>query len=425
MVDVENTFLWGATVSAHAVEGTDFHADWWRWEQRPAHIRGGGTSEVAADHLKRYKTDLELAKKIGLNALQYGVSWARVEPEPGEFDTAALAHYASVFRAMTRQGMTPVCVLQECTLPAWFSKRGGWEHPDGPDHFLAYVKRLYDALGSTCQWWIPHLEPMRWIAMAYGEGCWPKPEQARRASRAIKGMAAAHREVATFLREVDQRNQIGASIYAPRIVSRDIHSPWDKRLEQKQSKWFLETYPDTLCGTDRDAPPFSFIALSSPGQLQVHGALLRPRNGFVQYANAQGVACAPDQAEPDSDTLEEMASHLAPWKVPLLMTGIGVATEDDGLRCHHLLDHVERTLHLRDTGVKVLGFCYNALLDGFAWEQGYQQRYGLVHVDWKSLTRTPNPSAFLYQDIIRTGVIHPGAVSRFAAGWQTTAREVI
>ena len=66
MVNTDENLLWGATLCAHAVEGADFHADWWRWEQRPTHISGGGTSELAADHLNRYRSDLELRVCHGL-----------------------------------------------------------------------------------------------------------------------------------------------------------------------------------------------------------------------------------------------------------------------------------------------------------------------------------------------------------------------
>ncbi len=68
---------------------------------------------------------------------------------------------------------------------------------------------------------------------------------------------------------------------------------------------------------------------------------------------------------------------------------------------------------MRAEGFDLRGYFHRALLDGFEWERGYTRRYGLVHVDRESLSRTPNPSAFLYKELCRTGTISPGAVARY------------
>jgi len=41
-------------------------------------------------------------------------------------------------------------------------------------------------------------------------------------------------------------------------------------------------------------------------------------------------------------------------------------------------------------------------LDNFEWADGYRQRFGLIHVDYKTLCRTPKDSARWYADVIRT-----------------------
>ncbi|MCF6286549.1 MAG: family 1 glycosylhydrolase [Candidatus Hydrogenedentes bacterium] len=453
VVENQNNVLWGATVNAHAVEGADFNADWWRWEQRPAHIQGAATSEVAADHLSRYKTDLGLAQKIGLNTLQYGISWARIEPEKGQFDEVALLHYEGVFREMRERGINPICVFQEHSLPAWFSHQGAWAHPEAPDLFLVFVTRVYEAFGIHCDYWLPHFEPLLWLGMAYGEKRWPSPSRRKRRSEALAGLARAHQKAWAFLKTASEANRVGISIYAPRIHPSDAYSPWDERVAEQMTCQLLRSYPDSVvaaCGTEklpsldglevgrtsntcpnppltppgRGIRPFCFIALSCPGTLGVHGAPLRPRNGFAQFERIPGKPSALDETEPEASSMTLYARQLSRWGVPLLITGIGVASEDDDARCRHLLDHVDAFLRLRDEGLDMMGFCYRALLDGFAWHHGYSQRFGLVHVDRKSLARTPNPSAFLYRDIIKAGAISPGVVSRFASGWKAPLQEM-
>jgi len=411
--------LWGATVCAHAVEGADFHADWWRWEQGAGHIQGGDTSERAAAHFERHGDDLALAAKLGLNVLQYSLSWARVMPEPGEIDDDAVRHYTTVFKNLVTRGLRPIAVLQEHSLPAWFSQRGAWEHPDATADFAAYVDAVYGAIGGYCEDWIPHMEPLLWLSMAYGERCWPPPTGHGRPSRGMDGLAKAHLAAFRILKSASPKNQVAVSLYVPHVYPLDPYSPWDARAAEHRRRWFTHRYVKTLRAAADGASPFDFVALSCPGKLGIHAAPWRIRNGFAQYERVPGEPCAPDQTEPDWASTEELIRSVGDWGVPLLLTGAGIATEDDGERCHHLLDQIDGLLRLRKEGLSIRGYCYRSFLDGFVWHHGYGQRYGLVHIDRDTLTRTPNPSAFLYQDIIREQKIRPGAVTRFAPDWQS------
>jgi beta-glucosidase len=51
-------------------------------------------------------------------------------------------------------------------------------------------------------------------------------------------------------------------------------------------------------------------------------------------------------------------------------------------------------------GADVRGYFVWSLLDNFEWNHGYSIRFGLHHVDFATLKRTPRGSAFWYTNFI-------------------------
>jgi beta-glucosidase len=75
---------------------------------------------------------------------------------------------------------------------------------------------------------------------------------------------------------------------------------------------------------------------------------------------------------------------------------------DDPLRVWYYRDHLRAALDARRQGVDLRGYFAWSLLDNFEWSLGYAKRFGLVHVDYQTLKRTPKSSARFYADVIRT-----------------------
>jgi beta-glucosidase len=94
---------------------------------------------------------------------------------------------------------------------------------------------------------------------------------------------------------------------------------------------------------------------------------------------------------------------------PLIVTESGAAfpdvrradgTVDDADRIAYLGAYLDATRDAIAGGADVRGYFVWSLLDNFEWSEGYAKRFGLVHVDYATLARTPKASFFWYRDTI-------------------------
>jgi beta-glucosidase/6-phospho-beta-glucosidase/beta-galactosidase len=78
-------------------------------------------------------------------------------------------------------------------------------------------------------------------------------------------------------------------------------------------------------------------------------------------------------------------------------TKVVVGGLSDKVRC--LLTELEKAI---DEGVPVFGYLHWSLLDNFEWTHGFDIRFGLVYVDYKTQKRTIKDSALFYANVIKT-----------------------
>ena len=94
---------------------------------------------------------------------------------------------------------------------------------------------------------------------------------------------------------------------------------------------------------------------------------------------------------------------------PIMITENGMSCFDwvslDG-KVHdtNRIDFLHRYLRsIKDAvseGIPVLGYQYWSIMDNFEWINGYDKRFGLVYVDYRTQKRTIKDSAYWYRDVI-------------------------
>ena len=83
--------------------------------------------------------------------------------------------------------------------------------------------------------------------------------------------------------------------------------------------------------------------------------------------------------------------------LPLYVTENGMANADtadrpDIARIDYLSRHLNAAREAIAEGVPLRGYFTWSLMDNYEWALGYEKRFGLIHVDFDSLQRTPKAS---------------------------------
>jgi beta-glucosidase len=99
------------------------------------------------------------------------------------------------------------------------------------------------------------------------------------------------------------------------------------------------------------------------------------------------------------------------YKLPIVITENGLSNTDwlstDG-KVHdpQRIDYTRRyLLQLKraiDDGVDIRGYMHWSLMDNMEWQNGYRDRFGLIHVDFTTLKRTLKESAHWYKRVIES-----------------------
>jgi beta-glucosidase len=79
---------------------------------------------------------------------------------------------------------------------------------------------------------------------------------------------------------------------------------------------------------------------------------------------------------------------------------VDAAVLEDPLRVDYLRKHLRAVHDAIRQGADIRGYFAWSLLDNFEWAHGFTKRFGLVHVDYETLKRTPKASAHFYSRVV-------------------------
>ncbi len=401
-------FLWGASTSAHQVEGGTYN-QWDRWEMKNAERLAGEAEQALShwlpnwnrikpqaqniqnyisgrtcDHWNRYEEDVRLAKSLGMNAYRFSIEWSRVEPQEGQFSREAIKHYQQMIDSLRKHDIQPFVTLWHWTVPLWFEDGGGWKNSNAPDQFASFVSYVGKNLKGV-QFWITLNEPNVYIYFSLLKAAWPPQNRSfRAAQKARRNLARGHRLAYKILKSFSDEFQVGLSENLAWFELGD-NSPTtyvNKLVNERLSHYFFR----------HNISKMDFIGLNH----YFHNRL----KGWKQNQNAnKKLSDLGWELYPEG--LYHAAQTASAYKKPIYITEHGLADAEDKNRKWFLTESLRELSRAISEGADVRGYMHWSLLDNFEWAYGFWPRFGLIEVDYKTLKRTVRPSAKEYAQIIQ------------------------
>jgi beta-glucosidase len=420
-------FLFGVATSAYQIEG---HAQggagrthWDDFAATPGNVVRAENGALACDHLNRWPEDLDLIRDGNLDVYRFSASWARVLPEGrGQVNAEGLDFYDRLVDGLVERGIRPALTLYHWELPTALADLGGWRNRDIADWFADYAYVLMRRVGDRVWSVAPVNEPwcVGWLSHFMGLHA-PGVRDIRAAARAMHHVGLAHGRAIQAMRALGVGN-LGA------VCNLEWAHPFDDtpasaaaaaRYDAIYNRWFLGGFchgaypalaleglgPHLPAGWQDDmaviSAPLDWMGLNYytckrvaedrstpwPHYAELDGPLPKTQMGWEIYPQGLG------------DFLRRARAEYT-GGLPLYVTENGMANPDvltgnrveDDARIDYLSRHLDQVRAVIAEGVPVQGYFTWSLMDNFEWSLGFEKRFGLVHVDFDSLQRTPKAS---------------------------------
>ncbi|XVE64323.1 hypothetical protein DITRI_Ditri07aG0092300 [Diplodiscus trichospermus] len=445
-------FIFGTGSAAYQIEGAAYEdgkgpSVWDTFARKyPERIVDHSTGDVAVDFYHRYKDDIKLMKKIGLDSFRFSISWSRILPKgklSGGVNPAGVQFYNNLIDKLLANGLMPFVTLIHFDHPqALEDDYDGFSSPKIVNDFVDYADFCFKTFGDRVKHWVTMNEPNGWsIGGANGSASTSPTESYVLAHHLLLSHAAAvklYREKY----QASQEGKIGITIitnwFIPKFDTTADHEAASRSLDFLFG-WFVDPvifgeYPKmmrTLVG--RRLPKFTEAqAKMLKGSIDFLGvnyytanyAENVPPSNTTNYANDSRAKLTTDKNGVPIGTptavswlfiypkgLRELMLYIKEKynNPPIYITENGVAEANnasltikealkDSTRIRYLDGHLKSLLKAIQEGVDIKGYYIWAFMDDFEWTSGYTLRFGLTFIDFKNnLTRYLKYSAYWFK----------------------------
>jgi len=432
-------FVWGVATSSYQIEGAANEGGrgqsiWDTFCKVPGKVANFDNGDIACDHYHRFKEDLDLMKWMGVKAYRFSVAWPRVIPDGvGRVNEMGLDFYDRLIDSLLEREIAPWLTMYHWDLPEALQLRGGWNNREVVEWFGEYAEVLTSRFGDRVKNWMTLNEPLcsAWLGHLYGDMA-PGIKDLQTALNVSHHLLMSHGLACQVIRSNVSEANVGIVInVTPAVPATD--SQEDSNAAQLadgfDNRWFLDpvfgrTYPADVIDTLGASPEIHSGDMKLIAQdldflgvnfyfRQTVAADQNSKPLPIRSVNRENVKRTAMNWEVHPQAFEEILLRISKEYSPkaIYITENGSAWNDevingeiiDDERIDYLARHLDVMRSAKNQGAPILGYFAWSFLDNFEWAYGYEKRFGLIYVDYKTQKRTPKKSAFFYRQLLLNG----------------------
>ncbi|MCI5713731.1 MAG: GH1 family beta-glucosidase [Lachnospiraceae bacterium] len=442
-------FAWGVASSAYQIEGRDKEDGCgkcvWDTFTEEGRIFGNQNAYVSCESIHRYIEDFALMRLLGIKAYRFSLNWARILPEgTGKVNGKAIELYRDLILEMKKNGITPYITLYHWELPQALQDQGGWLNGKVIDWFGEYAKVVAENFSDLCEYYFTLNEPQCFVGLGHLSGVHApgKKMEIKETFQIAHNVLRAHGKAVINLRKYAvQPIKIGYAptcgvaypasdkpedIEAAKKVYFGFYNPidnWTWNVAWFSDPVFLGKYPEEGLKKYQEYLP----EITQADMELIHQPIdfmgQNIYNGYQVRAGADGepefIKRAP--GFPKTAANWPVTPEGFYWGVKFLYEryGLPIYITENGMSCHDnvsadgrvhdpnriqfLDEYLSALQKANDEGVDVRGYFLWTFLDNFEWDKGYNERFGIVYVDFTTQKRIVKDSAYWYQKVIESG----------------------
>ena len=415
---LKDGLLLGSATAATQIEGGDENNNWARFASE-GKVKDGSSPVTADDHYNRFREDIDLMAKMGLQIYRFGIEWSRIEPRQGEYSQKAIEHYREEIVYMKEKGIIPLLTIHHFTNPLWFEDMGAFENKKSPEIFLTLVKKIVDSFGDIVSEYITINEPNVYAANSLLWGYWPPEKKSISAFvNAFSNMTAAHVLAYKYIHE--KRSEMGYSdtkvsfanhlrVFAPKNEKNPFH-----RMASSLSRYLFQDAVTKAMMTGKCCfPLLRRCGIKSGKYYDFIGINYYSRSTVSGFADGVREDCYKNDLgwEIYHEGLIEISNDLSrKYDGEVYVTENGTCDNNDSFRARFIYDQLKL---ICETENAVTRYYHWSFLDNFEWREGESERFGLIHVDYNTQKRTVKQSGELYAAIIRDGGVSEDTFQKY------------
>ncbi len=433
-------FKWGVSTAAYQIEGA-YNIDgkglsiWDVFANMKGKTNKGETGNIACDFYHRYAKDIALMSELNIPNFRFSLSWSRLIPNgTGAVNSKGIEFYNKVIDFCLDLGIEPWITLYHWDLPYELEKKGGWTNRQIINWFSEYVAFCIKTFGDRVKHWMILNEPMVFTGAGYFLGVHAPGKRGLNsflsaAHHAVLCQAEGGRIVKSLLTNSKVGTIFSCSYIQP-LTDSLLDAYAAKRVDALLNRTFIEPllgkgYPvndlkllQRLEAFIKDgdesklAFDMDFIGVQNyTREIVAHSYFIPFICARIIKANKRNAVTTLMNWEVYPESIYEMLHKFNRYKniKELIVTENGAAFPDtiiddkinDEKRKDYLEQYISQVFRAKQEGVNVNGYFVWSFTDNFEWAEGYQPRFGLVHIDYQTQKRTIKSSGYWYSKLLQ------------------------